>query len=102
MGVLGFGESDLPGGVVGGLMGAYPELTPHDRTRVARLNSLWVHPSQRSSGLGARLVEEFLAWARERGARYAEVSAYTTNQGAVRFYERQGFAPQLTVLRANL
>jgi GNAT superfamily N-acetyltransferase len=36
---------------------------------VAWIESMWVAPSQRKAGIGRRLVDEILAWARGRGLR---------------------------------
>jgi GNAT superfamily N-acetyltransferase len=52
--------------------------------------------------VGSLLVQHFLAWARERGARQASVTAYAANQAAQRFYERHGFAPASITSRAPL
>jgi len=94
--------AEVGGELAGGLMGSLPELTPFVRLREARLNSLWVSPEHRSSGVGALLVEEFRSWARERGAPYAVVTAFAANEAAQRFYARQGFAPHTVTLRAQL
>jgi len=88
--------------LAGGLMGSVPELTPRDRVRQARLNSVWVLPEHRSSGVGAVLVEAFLEWARERGVPYAQVTAFAANSGAIGFYERRGFTPHSVTLRLEL
>ena len=94
--------AEVDGGLAGGLMGSLPELTPYVRLREARLNSLWVPPEHRSSGLGALLVDEFMAWARERGAPYAAVTAFAANEAAQRFYARRGFEPHSVTLRTSL
>jgi ribosomal protein S18 acetylase RimI-like enzyme len=83
-------------------MGSYPELTPMVLQREARLNSLWVLPEHRGLGVGSRLVEAFLDWARERGAAYAVVSAFAANPTAIRLYEKHGFGPHTVTLRALL
>jgi GNAT superfamily N-acetyltransferase len=94
--------ADVDGELAGGLIGSYPALTPYVLQREARLNSLWVRPEHRSLGIGALLVEEFFAWAREVGAPYAIVTAFAANTSAQRFYERQGFGPHTVTLRTPL
>ncbi|MHB1595227.1 MAG: hypothetical protein ACYCO9_14285 [Streptosporangiaceae bacterium] len=42
------------------------------------------------------------AWARERGAQHASVTAYAANDAAQTFHARHGFAPQSVILRADL
>jgi ribosomal protein S18 acetylase RimI-like enzyme len=60
--------------------------------RGAELASIHVYPQFRGAGIGSLLVEAFLAWAAERGAVRASVTAYAANEAAIRFYERHGFA----------
>jgi len=84
-----------PGGsAVGYLAGRLSEADSLRTVRVAALESMYVRPEARGLGVGARLVEGFLSWARKRGASRASVTAYAANEGAVRFYEREGFSPK--------
>ncbi len=69
---------------------------------VAELESMYVREGSRDSGVGARLVEEFLGWARERGAERASVTAYAANERAIRFYERLGFAARSLSLERKI
>jgi GNAT superfamily N-acetyltransferase len=61
--------------------------------RVAELETLAVLAEERSGGVGAALVEAGRRWARERGAGTLAVGLAQTNEGAQRFYEREGFTP---------
>jgi DNA-binding MarR family transcriptional regulator/predicted N-acetyltransferase YhbS len=58
---------------------------------VAQLRMLVVDPAARGLGIGARLVEECIAFAKRAG--YKEMMLWTTdfNQAARRIYERAGF-----------
>jgi GNAT superfamily N-acetyltransferase len=94
--------AQVDGDLAGGLMGSYPELTPFVRQREARLNSLWVLPAHRGAGVGGLLVEAFLDWAREKGAPYAVVTAFTANPTAIRLYEKHGFGDHTVTLRARV
>ena len=58
----------------------------------AHLYAMWVDPVWRARGLGARLVQEVLAWAGSWGARSVVLGVTETNDPAARFYERLGFA----------
>lgn len=98
VGLLAYAGDDL----AGGLMGVLPPLTPFTLVREARLNSLWVSPPLRSSGVGSLLVEEFRAWVREQGAPYAVVTAFAANPRAQAFYQREGFAPHTVTFRLEL
>nr|WP_310202889.1 GNAT family N-acetyltransferase [Paenarthrobacter nitroguajacolicus] len=68
-------------------------LMPHDE-RTAKLRVLLVTPLARGLGVGARLIEEHLRFARTAG--YEHVSLWTTNNltAARRLYERAGFELQ--------
>src|SRR5512137_1798512 len=69
------------GRVVG--CGSLVELTPH----LTELRSLAVAPEFRSYGLGRRLVQELVVWARDAG--YAQICALTLVES---FFNRLGFA----------
>lgn len=58
----------------------------------AHLYGMWVDPAWRARGIGARLVEEVLEWARSWGARSVVLAVTETNAEAAAFYERLGFA----------
>jgi len=86
------------GEVVGHLSGTVADGSAKRPVKVATLVSLYVRPAHRRTRTGARLVEAFLAWAKERGAEEAEVSAYAENPDAIRFYERHGFVARSLTL----
>ncbi|MEV0634883.1 GNAT family N-acetyltransferase [Streptomyces sp. NPDC050619] len=90
--------ADRGGQVVGHLMGSVTEPTAMRPVKSATLISMYVRPAHRRARAGARLVEEFLAWAGARGAGLAEVTAYSANTDAIRFYERHGFGPRSLTL----
>jgi GNAT superfamily N-acetyltransferase len=88
------------GAVVGHLAGLLSEPTAMRPVRVATLSSLYVYAEHRDAGIGTRLVNEFRSWARLRETDRMEVTAYANNAGALRFYQRHGFAAQSVVLEA--
>jgi ribosomal protein S18 acetylase RimI-like enzyme len=57
----------------------------------AHLYAMWVEPRSRRAGVGRRLVEAVLEWARAEGATEIELGATAINRTAVEFYERLGF-----------
>jgi GNAT superfamily N-acetyltransferase len=93
--------AEVDGVVVGYLTGHARGPSSLRTVRSAELESLFVQGALRGRGIGVRLVEDFLAWCRERGVERVAVTAYATNEGAIRFYQRLGFAPrQLALERA--
>ncbi len=64
-----------------------------DQKQVAGLSSLAVHPQLEGRGIGSALMEHFIAWATEMGARsILLVTDAENNQRVNRFYERLGFS----------
>jgi GNAT superfamily N-acetyltransferase len=87
---------DEPIGYVSG------RLEPPNLYRLANgavLGSLYVRPGYRNRGVGERLVDAFLAWVRTKGVDRVMVTAFASNHGALRFYERVGFAPHDVILQ---
>ncbi|MET8299329.1 GNAT family N-acetyltransferase [Streptomyces sp. NPDC006678] len=70
--------------------------------KVAALVSMYVQPAFRRYQIGGRLVAGFFAWAKEAEAEAAEVTAYSGNADAIRFYGRNGLAPQSVTLQMPL
>lgn len=76
-----------PDGPVG-MAGAY---TPDDRPEVRMIFGVWVEPSLRGQGLGARLVETIIEWAAGTGAERCELWVAEPNDPALHLYLRLGF-----------
>ena len=64
---------------------------PTPEIGVVELISMWVKPSLRGQGLGGRLVEEVVAWAKRRGARVVRLGVADGNAAAIALYRRCGF-----------
>lgn len=77
-------------GVPAGLLWA--KVDAQDAGRV-NLFQMWVAPEARGRGLAAALLDEALGWARTRGTRVVHLGVNEANAGALRLYERAGFAP---------
>ncbi len=52
---------------------------------------MWVHPQARGRGLGARLLDAAIDWARDRPTGRARLWVAETNPGAERLYVSRGF-----------
>lgn len=67
------------------------------------LEDLVVRPEHRGTGLGTRLLQHAIAYAKTNG--FARITLLTdrTNENAIRFYQRHGFcASEMTPLRLHL
>jgi GNAT superfamily N-acetyltransferase len=58
------------------------------------LRSMYVRADTRGAGVGRRLTDAFIDWARDRGCVEVHVDSYFENATARRLYERSGFAPR--------
>jgi DNA-binding MarR family transcriptional regulator/GNAT superfamily N-acetyltransferase len=77
--------AEVDGAPVGSIMCA------RDDDETARLRILLVEPAARGIGLGRRLVDECLRFARQAGYRRIVLSTYDAMAEARRIYERVGF-----------
>lgn len=67
--------------------------TPDEQdSSVAWVESMWVAPTYRRTGVGRLLVNTILAWARGRRIRTLKLSVTSNNEPAIRFYRSFGFA----------
>jgi GNAT superfamily N-acetyltransferase len=94
--------AEVDGAVAGALVGRISRESTVRPVRVAELESMYVRPEYRSTGVGAALVAEFFEWARGRGAKVAAVTAYAANERALEFYSRNGFTPKSVHLESGL
>ncbi|GAA1024486.1 MULTISPECIES: GNAT family N-acetyltransferase [Amycolatopsis] len=89
------------GSAIGHLIGRTRRADPlRPGAVVGALESMRVDPAHRGTGVGTALADEFFAWAREFGANQVSVTAYATNDSAIRFYRGRGFTPFELALHA--
>jgi GNAT superfamily N-acetyltransferase len=94
--------AEAGGAIVGHLTGVFMAASDMWTAPRAELFSMQVMAPWRGRGVGSELVARFRAWAQGRGAIQLRVSAYTANEGALRFYRRHGFTPLDTTLSVDL
>jgi len=58
---------------------------------IAYLDYIQVKTAQMNKGVGHRLIEKCVDWAREKGARIIYTETGKNNEGAIKFYQRHGF-----------
>jgi ribosomal protein S18 acetylase RimI-like enzyme len=59
--------------------------------RYLEIDNLVVHPSQRSAGIGGRLIHHLENVARDRECKIVVLDSYTSNHPSHRLYHRLGF-----------
>lgn len=79
----------MDNGVGCGIAGAHLDQGAPTR---AHLISMWTAPEYRQRGVGRLMVNEIIAWARERGVVALELLVTSENYPAIQFYQRLGFA----------
>jgi GNAT superfamily N-acetyltransferase len=94
--------AEREGSVIGHLTGCFYAASAMWTGPRAILISMHVMAAWRGRQVGAQLVEYFRSWAKEKGAVQLRVTAYTANAGAIRFYQRHGFAPLETTLAVDI
>lgn len=69
------------------------DITPNDRAYFAHRGTLGmgVHPDHRGLGIGRTLLKAALEHARSIGLEQVELEVFSSNQTAIRLYERCGF-----------
>jgi ribosomal protein S18 acetylase RimI-like enzyme len=78
-------DRDVPCGIGGALLDTAD-------ARRAELVSMWTAPVHRRQGVGSLLVHAVMEWMRSRGVNALVLMVTSTNQPAIRFYTRLGFA----------
>jgi ribosomal protein S18 acetylase RimI-like enzyme len=84
-----FVAADADGSLVGMAVGAAAPV--EDRGETAALFAMWVAPEARGHGVGAALIEAVEGWARDEGYSRIGLGVTTSNESAIRLYERNGF-----------
>lgn len=91
------------GGRVAGMANALITVSTSEGRRVLLLEDVIVSREHRGGGLGRRLVEHVLQWAKEQGMTRVTLLADRDNHPALAFYRRLGFeSSHMTVLRKQL
>ena len=89
--------AELDGRVVGYIRLKPPSKLP-ENAHVIQVQGLAVHPDARRRGAAAGLLDAAEETLRERGIRKLTLRVLSTNQAAIRLYERHGFVREGTLL----
>ena len=89
--------AELDGAVVGYIRLKPPTHLP-ENAHVIQVQGIAVHPDARRRGVAATLLEAAEAQLRRRGTRKLSLRVLSTNERAIRLYERLGFAREGALL----
>lgn len=84
---LAFDDDGLAGFCMMGALGM-----PVEEAGALELHRLYVHDRAKGQGVADALMDDCIAWARDRGAPSLYLSVWENNVRAQRFYRRYGFA----------
>jgi ribosomal protein S18 acetylase RimI-like enzyme len=87
-GETGMGFVAMDGDIACSIAGSM--LDQEDANR-AHLQSMWTAPTHRRQGIGGRLVNELVGWARQRRVRVLQLMVTSNNEPAILFYKQLGF-----------
>ena len=77
--------------LVGSALVGFIHLLPDPQTRSGRIVHHAIAPDHRRRGIGGRLLQAAIRWAREHNLHSATVEVPTKNHPAISFYMEQGF-----------
>jgi ribosomal protein S18 acetylase RimI-like enzyme len=93
--------AELDGSVVGYIRLKPPTRLP-ENAHVVQVQGIAVHPDARRHGAAGGLLDAAARQLRDRGIRKLTLRVLSTNQAAIRLYERHGFAREGTQLEEFL
>jgi GNAT superfamily N-acetyltransferase len=76
---------------IGYLVASFKD-TVYRKSKCAELQNMGVSPDYQSQGIGSKLIQKCLAWAKSKGYQKMYVSAYFGNTEAIKFYKKNGFS----------
>ena len=80
-------------GIVGYLNGFIHKPNPAMQGVRSEISNMCVSQEFRSQNIGSLLINEFKTWSKQKGVDIMLVTAFAANQGAVGFYQKNGFQP---------
>jgi RimJ/RimL family protein N-acetyltransferase len=71
-------------------------------THHAYCGFMYVDPAYRGKGVNQLIIDALKAWAKSKNLTELRLDVYTTNDAAIRAYEKAGFAPYLINMRMEI
>ncbi|MDR3688544.1 MAG: GNAT family N-acetyltransferase [Fimbriimonas sp.] len=95
-------EGENVTGLVHAVSQIRPELGVLNERRVLVVDALIVGEEFQRRGIGTRLAEAVYKWGTARGLSIVELTVWSFNESAIRFYERMGFSVASFRMRRTL
>ena len=68
----------------------------HDHDKVGYLGFMYVVPECRGKGLNQKIMDKLIVWGQQQGVQDFVLTVFSSNDAAIRAYEKSGFQPLLT------
>lgn len=95
--------AELNNEIVGYLVGSIIEPCYYRNIKkISELENMIIKEDCRGKRIGEKLFKEFVEWSKLKKVERIKVSAYTSNESAIRFYKRIGFNFYATELEYNI
>lgn len=70
--------------------------------KVAKLDAVFVKTEYRKQGIANEIIKYFTNWAKEKEAKYINLTVCKANEDARKLYEKQGFETEKLILKKRL
>jgi len=95
--------AEVKGKIVGYLAGGITETDSYRKVgRLAEIENMFVEEEYRNQGIGGKLIQKFLDWAKRQKVERVKVVAFALNYKALRFYRKHGFKEYEVVLEKEV
>jgi GNAT superfamily N-acetyltransferase len=84
--------AEIDGALAGYVAGHVRQPVPYRPIRRSELENMYVQKDKRKHGAGSKLVDAFVQWSREQGAKRCMVDTYAVSKEGKKFYEDHGFS----------
>lgn len=74
-----------------GYLAASPKIISYRKSKYFEVDNMGVIPEYRSKGVGRKLMDKCIEWARKNKYDKAYVNSYSRNVGALNFYKKCGY-----------
>lgn len=89
--------------IVGYLFGAITEAQEYRNIKkIAELENMFIVKEHRGKGIGKKLIENFIQWAKNKKIKRIKVIASAQNQQAIEVYKKNRFSEYDLVLEADI
>jgi ribosomal protein S18 acetylase RimI-like enzyme len=63
---------------------------------------MYVSPKFRGNGINGKIMEGLINWSKNKGLTLIQLDVYSENTNAINAYKKQGFEPDMLIMRLNI